>query len=169
MVDQHDRPRARRINEKADSFWSAPRSEFLVQYYVFRNIAGLDYKPRLARISCNFRIPAKAKSGQFLVRTQIKFFRATFRFLYQPRLQQHLRPGLRPGKADSFRSVVQYKKYGSLKRFSQRFLERLALIILPHPTFSERHRKKKADSFWSAPMSEKMRKFLGLLGACQEF
>jgi len=34
-----------------------------------------------------------------------------------------------------------------------------------------RHRgeNEKADSFWSAPMSDKMRKFLGFLGACQEF
>jgi hypothetical protein len=46
------------------------------------------------------------------------------------------------------------KKYGSLKMFSQRFLERLDLTILPHPTVSARRRKKKADSFWSAPMSE---------------
>jgi hypothetical protein len=132
MVDQHDRPRTRCENEKADSFWSAPRSTFSERNYVFCNT------PDCSNNYVRHQLPP---SRGYLLRQ----------------------------KADSFLSAVQCKKYGSLNRFSQRFLRTLALIILPCPTFSDRRRKKKADSFWSAPMSEKMRKFLGFLGACQEF
>jgi hypothetical protein len=52
----------------------------------------LGHKPRLERVSGNLRIPAEAKSGQFLVRTQFNFFRAKLRFLQHARLQQKLRP-----------------------------------------------------------------------------
>jgi len=81
MVDQHDRPRDCGENEKADSFWSALRSELLVQNYLSCNTAELCYKPCLARVSCNLKVLAEAKSGQFLVRTQFNFFRAKSRFL----------------------------------------------------------------------------------------
>ena len=59
-------------------------------------------------------------------------------------------------------------KYCPLNKFSQRFQRRLGLMILPRPTFSDPRRTKKADSFWSAPMSDKMLKLLEFLGVCQE-
>ena len=163
MVDQHDRPRARGENEKADSFWSALRSQLLGQNYIFCNTPRLCHKPRLARVSCNLRVPAKAKSGQFLVRTQINFFRAKLRFLQHPRLQQQLRPArasARRGyvlrqKADSFSSAVRCKKYGSLNRFSQRFLKTLALIILPVPLFQIVAGRKKRTVFGPHPCPKK--------------
>ena len=81
MVDQHDRPRNRSENEKADRFWSAPRWKFLTQNYISYKTARSCYKPRLARVSCHLKVLAQEKSGQFSVRTQFNFFRAKLHFL----------------------------------------------------------------------------------------
>jgi len=45
---------------------------------------------------------------------------------------------------------------------------RLDLIDLSLATFFDRRCAKKADSFWSAPISDIMLEFLGFLGVCQE-
>ena len=86
MVDQHDRPHECGENEKADSFWSALSSEFIAKSYISCNTAGLCYKPRLERLSCNLKVLAEAKSGQFLVRTQFNSFRVKLHILQHARL-----------------------------------------------------------------------------------
>jgi len=60
------------LGQKADSFWSAPRSNFSGRNYIILQYPRLRQKPRLARVSSNPWIPVRAKSGQFLVRSAQK-------------------------------------------------------------------------------------------------
>jgi len=72
-------------------------------------------------------------------------------------------------KADSFRSAVEHTKLLPFKQVSSEVSEEIGGMLPSPPTFSDRRRAKKADSFWSAPMSDKMPIFLGFRGVCQEF